>query len=121
MNDQRIAEWLDVDAPFGAACDDDERALPTFACEPFEEAAPATARPATLRSWRRLPAALGLERQEARILELVIVLARRMRRRPLAAVGDWRWRPASWSAERCRFGPVASCWARGPATSRASF
>ncbi len=88
MNDQRIAEWLDVDAPFGEACDDDEPgAARRSPGEPFVGGGePATARPATIRSWRRLPAALGLERQEARILELVIVLARRMRRRPLAAV-----------------------------------
>jgi hypothetical protein len=87
MNDQRIAEWLDVDAPFGEACDDEEGAARRSPGEPFAGGGePATVRPATIRSWRRLPAALGLERQEARILELVLVLARRMRRRPLAAV-----------------------------------
>jgi hypothetical protein len=90
MNDQRTAEWLGVDAPFGEASDDDEEGAARRA--PGERfagsGAPSAARPVTITipGWRRLPAALGLERQEARVLDLVLAMGRRMRRRPLATL-----------------------------------
>jgi hypothetical protein len=74
MNDQRIAEWLVDDAPL----DEDLRRS--------EGAADAGVRPTLLPRWRRLPIVFGLEGQETRILELTLAMARRIRRRPLAAL-----------------------------------
>jgi hypothetical protein len=66
MNDRRIAELLDVDAPFVA--------------EAAGAVVPRRRRP----SLAVLSA--GVEGQEARILELIDALGRRIRRHPLAAL-----------------------------------
>src|ERR1700722_7388813 len=63
MNDRRIAELLDVDARFVAE-------------------APSAVVPRR----RRLSLAVGLEGQEARVLELIDAMGRRIRRHPLAAL-----------------------------------
>jgi hypothetical protein len=74
MNDQRIAEWLVDDVAL-----DEDLGHP-------EEAADGGGRPTLLPRWRHLPVVFGLEGQEARILELAFAMARRIRRRPLAAL-----------------------------------
>ena len=88
-NDRRVAEWLSPDACMsgaGGAPPADEGSSE----RPLERVArhgdPTMGRLATVPRRRRLPAALAFEGQEARILELVEALGRRIRRRPLAAL-----------------------------------
>ncbi len=75
MNDEGMAEWL-VDDPDPG----EDAGAPEG--RPADEAA----RPTVVPAWRRLPAVVGLEGQEARIVELVRAIGRRIRRRPLAAL-----------------------------------
>jgi hypothetical protein len=89
MDDRRIAEWLSVDAPYGeTASDSTEMDAPG---EPRAEVREVPgARRATMQRRRRSLVASGaesgLEEQQARVLELVAAVARRIRRRPLAAL-----------------------------------
>ena len=70
-----------MDDALGEACDDDDRSAAFRRSSRTRRVRP-TLLP---RRWRRLPVVLGLEGQEARILELILAMARRIRRRPLAA------------------------------------
>jgi hypothetical protein len=75
MNDQRLAEWLaDDDA---APAPDEDAGAP---------GRPADGVPTAVVARRRRPAVLGLDGREARLLELVHAIGRRIRRRPLAAL-----------------------------------
>jgi hypothetical protein len=78
MNDQRIAEWLVEDA-----APREEARRPEA---PHDGAArrPVAVSPVSHR--RRLPAVIGLEGKEERIALLVLVIGRRIRRRPLTAL-----------------------------------
>jgi hypothetical protein len=85
MDDRRIAEWLSVDPPYGEAASSGTEI--DAAGEPRVEVRESPqVRPAPMQRRRRSPIASGLEPQQARVLELVAALARRIRRRPLAAL-----------------------------------
>ncbi len=92
MDDRRIAEWLSVDAPYEEPALDTDLDAPGEG-EPRPEVpvreAP-SARPATVQRRRRSLVASGvasdLQGQQARVLELIAAVARRIRRRPLAAL-----------------------------------
>jgi ElaB/YqjD/DUF883 family membrane-anchored ribosome-binding protein len=93
MDDRRIAEWLSVDAPYGeSASDSTEMDAPAPGEQPPADVREAPgARRATMQQRRRRAlvasgAESGLEEQQARVLELVAAVARRIRRRPLAAL-----------------------------------
>jgi hypothetical protein len=90
MNDRRIAEWLTMDPPPERPSFDEEDAGAPGAGErsssPVEPPAP---RPAALRNRRRASTVLGLdafEGHDARILDLIDAIGRRIRRRPLASI-----------------------------------
>ncbi len=95
MDDRRIAEWLSVDAPYeepssdSAEMDAEGEGEPRCAEEVLDREVP-RARPAIVQRRRRSLAASGvgsdLEGQHARVLELIAAVARRIRRRPLAAL-----------------------------------
>ncbi len=98
--DQQIAEWLTEDARFDddaaseSALDDasdspgpepEERALPDVDAKGSR--GPEPRRPGVaVQRVRRIPAAFGFSGPEARILELLEVIGRRIRRRPLSAI-----------------------------------
>jgi hypothetical protein len=85
MDDRRIAEWLSVDPSFGEPASNGTEI--DAASEPRVEAREGRqARPAPLQRRRRSPIASGVEQQQARVLELIAAVARRIRRRPLAAL-----------------------------------
>jgi hypothetical protein len=92
MDDRRIAEWLSVDAPYGeSASDSTEMDAPAPGEQPPADVREVPgARRATMQRRRRALVASGaesgLEEQQARVLELVAAVARRIRRRPLAAL-----------------------------------
>lgn len=85
MDDRRIAEWLSVDPSFGEPASNGTEI--DAAGEPRVEVREGPqARPAPMQRRRRSPIASGLEQQQGRVLELVAAVARRIRRRPLAAL-----------------------------------
>jgi ElaB/YqjD/DUF883 family membrane-anchored ribosome-binding protein len=93
MDDRRIAEWLSVDAPDGEPASDG-----TEESERTERGGPGEARRVEVREGpreraatmvqrrRRAPLVSGLEGQQARIVELIAAVARRIRGRPFAAL-----------------------------------
>jgi hypothetical protein len=90
MNDRRIAEWLTMDPPPERPSFDEEDEGVGEAGEPSSPPVePPSRRPAALRNRRRASTALGFdafEGHDARILDLIAALGRRIRRRPLAAI-----------------------------------
>jgi hypothetical protein len=84
MNDRRIAEWLSVDDALDEAEDDLE--IDPGRQVPAEAPARRRARPATIQRRRSAAFGAGLEGQQARVLELIAAVVRRIRRRPLVAL-----------------------------------
>jgi hypothetical protein len=95
--DQAIAEWVteggavgdDHVEGSGSLDDAGEAARERLAGDEGADAftpAPTTGRRAATRRLRHLPASLGLEVQETKVLELVEAIERNIRRRPLTAL-----------------------------------
>jgi hypothetical protein len=84
MDDRRIAEWLSVDSPMGEGGDEEGVSDAEFEAggEMREQAARSPARPTP----PRRSVVVGFEGQHAHVLELIEAMARRIRRRPLAAL-----------------------------------
>jgi hypothetical protein len=80
MDDRRIAEWLSVDHPLGEG--DGEEELERGGEEQEEVAARPRARPVP----QHRSAMVGFEGQSAYVVQLIEAVARRIRRRPLAAL-----------------------------------